>query len=186
MYAGRGRNAKISPGANRQGIRGARFLVRTDAGSAVTEGVSALRGARFAPDATPLQAALQATASPWAAQALTIGRPASRWSLNHVDYEFFPLNLVPLFWPRVALTLAIACARSTDAGTELLIYAHPSMLRAGTRTNDSAPLMSKAAETLQRRFTATGVLLQHEPIAQIVDDDCPASSTFVRSRLGWS
>lgn len=186
MYFGRGRNAKISPGGNRQGIRGARFLVRTDAGSALTEGVSALRGARFAPDTTALQTTLQATASPWFAQALTIGRRASRWSLNHVDYEYLPLNLLPLLWPRVALTLTVACARSTEAGTELVILAHPSMLRAGARTNDSAPLMSKAAETLQRRFTASGALLQHEPITQIADEDCPASGAFVRTRLGWS
>lgn len=186
MYAGRGRNAKVGPGTDRSGIRGARFLVRSDAATALREGVSALRRARFVPDATALQATLTASASPWVAQALTIGRPASRWSMNHVDYEYFPLNLLPLFWPRVALTLAIACARTTDAGTELVIYAHPSMLRAGARTNDSGPLMSKAAARLQKRFTTSGVLLQHGPIVSVEDDACPASGAFVRARLGWT
>jgi len=184
VYVGRGRSARVAPGTDRRGIRGARFLVRGDAGAVLREGVTALRSARFAPDPA-LQSTLAATGSPWIAQALTIGRPAGRWRLTP-DYGDFPLNLLPFLWPHVALTLAVACARTTDAGTELVLFAHPSMLRAGERTNDSGALMSKAATTLQQRFTAPGALLQHGPITSVDDEDCPASATFVRTRLGWT
>jgi hypothetical protein len=159
--------------------------VRTDAATALRAGVSALRGARFTPDAK-LQARLSAAGSPWNAQALTIGRPASRWGLPAPDYGDFPLNLLPLLWPRVALTLAVACARTTGSGTDLVIFAHPSMLHAGERTNDSGALMSKAAANLQQRFTASDTLLRHAPIASVDDEDCPASGMFVRTRLGWT
>lgn len=176
---------RIAPGTDRRGIRGARFHVRTDAASALRDSVAELRRARFAPDAS-LPAQVAPIGSPWIGQALTIGRPASRWSLTLFEYGDFPLNLVPFFWPRVALTLAIACAKPTDAGAELVIYARPSMLRAGERTNDSGPLMNQAYEGLQRRFAAAGILLHHEPVARIDDDDCPASGPSVRKQLGWS
>ncbi|GAA3933485.1 hypothetical protein [Microbacterium soli] len=186
MYVGHGRSTRIAPGTDRHGIRGARFIVRAAPAAALSEGVSALRSARFVPDTTALQATLTASGGPWVAQALTIGRPARRWALTHIDYEYFPLNLLPFLWPRVALTLAIACARATEDGTELIVYAQPSMLRAGERTNDSGPLMVKAAEALQRRFTASGALISHGEVARIDDDGCPASRAFVRQRLGWS
>jgi len=186
LYAGRGRNARIGPGTDRRGIRGARFLVRADAAGALREAVSALKAARFTPDPTARQTTLSASAGDWIAQAMTIGRPSTRWTPSHVDYEYFPLNLLPIFWPRVALTLAIACARTTEAGTELVICAHPSMLRAGARTDDTGALMTQAATTLNRRFTAAGVLMQHAPLAAVEDETCPASSAFVRQRLGWT
>lgn len=186
MYSGSGSSTRIGPGTDRTGIRGARFLVRADSVTALNHAIAALQGARFALDTTARQPQLAGASAPWTAQALTIGRPASRWALNHVDYEYFPLNLIPLFWPRVALTLAIACARTTDAGTELVIFAHPSMLRAGERTNDSRPLMAKAYATLQHRLGSAGLLLHHEPIDRVTDDGCPASGAFVRQRLGWT
>lgn len=185
MYIGRGRSVRIAPGTDRRGIRGARFLVRADAASALSAAVAELRRARFAPDPS-LPPQVAAPGSAWIGKALTIGRPASRWSLPPLEYGDFPLNLVPVFWPRVALTLAIACARTTDAGAELVIYARPSMLRAGERTNDSGPLMRGAYEGLQRRFSAAGILLHHEPVVRIEDDDCPASGPSVRQQLGWS
>lgn len=185
MYWGRGRRTRIGPGTDRRGIRGARLLVRADPTVAVDHAVSALRGARFAPDTATVQPRLAAAAPPWVAQALTIGRPASRWALPSFDYGDFPLNMIPAFWPRVALTLAIACARATDAGTELVISAHPSMLRAGERTNDSGPLMNAAYSTLQRRLGGASLLLHHEPISRVDDDTCPASAAFVHTRLDW-
>lgn len=188
MYSGSGSGTRIGPGTDRRGIRGARLLVRADPATALDHAITALRGARFVLDTSALQPQLAAAAVPWVAQALTIGRPARRglWSTPMFEYGDFPLNMIPLFWPRVALTLAIACARATDAGTELVIFAHPSMLRAGDRTNDSGPLMTKAYATLPRRFGASGVLLHHEAIDRVTEDSCPASTTFVRSRLDWS
>jgi hypothetical protein len=188
VYSGNGRSARIGPGTDRRGIRGARLVVRADPAEALQYAITALRGARFALDTTPRQPRLMAAAAPWVAQALTIGRPArGLWASTPMfEYGDFPMNMIPLFWPRVALTLAIACARNTDAGTELVIYAHPSMLRAGDRTNDSGPLLARAYTALQRRFGSSGVLLHHEPLDRVTDDGCPASAPFVRRQLDWS
>lgn len=186
MYVGTGKGTRIGPGTDRRGIRGSRLHVRTTPALALDHAISALRGARFALDTSATQQKLAAAGTPWLAQALTIGRPASRWTLPPFEYGDFPMNIIPFFWPRVALTLAIACARATDAGTELVIFALPSVLRAGERTNDSGPLTARAYANLQRRFESAGLLLHHEPISTISDESCPASATFVRRRLGWT
>ena len=171
---------------------GARFIVTMSAADAVTLAASALKKARFAPAQRDISAKVAAQGSGWIARALSIGRPSRRGGSLGIDGEFFPLNLIPLFWPRVAATLAIVCTRPTDAGTELVLFAHPSMLHAGERTNDSRPLVANAYADLSRRFAASGSLLSHEPLADVaalsarVDETCPASDAFVRRELGWS
>jgi hypothetical protein len=45
--------------------------------------------------------------------------------------------------------------------------------------------MAKAYTRMQHDFSLRNALLQHEPIAHVTDETCPASLAFITRHLGW-
>lgn len=185
MYTGRGKRTRIAPFTKRDGVDGARLIVRADPHTALTAGVAAMSTARFTTGTPELQQKLSAAGSPWLGQDMRIGNPKTT-GLFHTGGIGDPDDaLLPFTWSFVVPTLAVVCARATPTGTELVLFAHPSPLRSYGRAEEIRPLVAKAYAQLQRTFTDNGTLVHHEPIPQVADETCPASLSFVTRELGW-
>lgn len=183
MYIGRGRRTRIAPFTKREGVDGARLFTTVAPHAALVNGVAAMAANRFTAGTPELQQNLTASGSPWIGQDLHIGHPTST-GLFHTSGIGDPDDfLLPFTWSFVVPTLAIVCARSTPSGSELLLIAHPSPRRSYGREGEARPLMARVYAQLQHTFA--GTLLRHEPLSDVTDDTCPASLSFVKSRLGW-
>lgn len=185
VYVGRGTRTRIAPFTDRRGVDGARLLVRADPQTALLAGVSAMSAARFETGTSAWGQRLAASGSPWVAQDMRIGNPRTT-GLFHTSGASDPDDLLlPFTWSFVVPTLAVVCSRLTDAGSELVMLAHPSPLRSFGREDEVRPLMARACTRVQRAFAEQGALLHHEPISAVADESCPASLSFIVRELGW-
>ncbi|WP_433586150.1 hypothetical protein [Microbacterium hydrocarbonoxydans] len=185
VYTGRGKRTRIAPFTKLDGVDGARLIAAVDPHTALTVGVAAMSTNRFTPGTAELQQKLTASGSPWIGQDLRIGNSRST-GLFHTSGIGDPDDLLlPFTWSLVVPTLAIVCSRPTPAGAELLMFAHPSPSRSFGREHEVRPLMAKAYTRMQHDFSLRNALLQHEPIAHVTDETCPASLAFITRHLGW-
>lgn len=165
---------------------GGRFLVTVDERAALEAAVEHLRTAGFASGDDTFQRLLSETGSEWVAQDLRVGDVKKSWKQSFIAWaaEDTVLEFFRPFWRPVTPSLVVACARASDAGSELVIYPHDS-IKGGSDRGDSRRLVQGALQSLKERFSAAGQLVSLERMRGIKNDGSPASQKVVRDLLGW-
>lgn len=165
---------------------GGRFIVTIDPRAALDAAVEHLHAVGFDAGDDTFQRLLSDGGSEWLAQDLRIGDIKQSWKRSFIAWavEDTGLEFFKPFWRGVTPSLVVACTRTTDAGTELVIYPHDS-IKGGSDRTDSRPLVSEALQTLERRFSEAGQLISFERMRGIKNDGSPASQKVVRDLLGW-
>jgi hypothetical protein len=185
--SGHGRDARVRP-LRWNGLpgRAVRFLVGTDAASALEAARHGLVAQGFAAGDGRFEAGVRQSESEWIAHDLYLGdakvsrkRGVITWLLEDSGLELFG----PFRRPATP-TLIVACARPMIGGAELLIASHVSV-RGASDSNDAAPLLRRACDGLEERFRADGVFVSREKLWRIDNDGSPASAAVVRDLLGW-
>ncbi|MDY0829502.1 hypothetical protein SK224_10265 [Microbacterium sp. BG28] len=163
-----------------------RFLIQTDAASALEVARCDLVAQGFAAGGSGFGERVAQSGSEWIAHDLYLGdvgisrkRGVLTWLLEDTGLEL----IVPFRRPATP-TLIVACARPTQGGAELVIASHVSV-RGASESNDAAPLLRSVWNRLEERFRAEGVLVSREKLWQIENDGSPASQKVVRDLLGW-
>lgn len=185
--SGHGRDARVGP-LRWNGLpgRAARFLIETDAASALEVARCDLVAQGFAAGDGGFGERVVQSGSEWIAHDLYLGdgeisrkRGVLTWLLEDTGLEL----LVPFRRPATP-TLIVACARPRRAGAELVIASHVSV-RGASDSNDAAPLLRRVWDGLEERFRADGVFVSREKLWRIENDGSPASQKVVRDLLGW-
>ncbi|UIN29440.1 hypothetical protein [Microbacterium binotii] len=185
--SGRGRDARVRP-LRWNGLpgRAVRFLIETDAASALEVARCDLVAQGFAAGDGGFGERVALSDSEWIAHDLYLGdvgisrkRGVLTWLLEDTGLEL----LVPFRRPATP-TLIVACARPMEGGAELVIASHVSV-RGASVSNDAAPLLHSVWDMLEERFRADGVFLSRDKLWRIENDGSPASLRVVRDLLGW-
>ncbi len=185
---GSGRDARASRAGARRPLRGARWVVRSNAERLARIATEFLEDEGFEVRADGFAERLRADGSEWSAVALELGdEKRSRrgfWQGMLTDDLPFPL---PRFLQHVIPpTLVIVASRRVASGVaELVVFPHLSRRGDPEYAAAASPRIHDALERISAAAGAEGAMLSHEALRGTPDDGSPFSQAVVREVLGW-
>lgn len=185
---GAGRDARASRLTFTGPLRGARWIVRSDAERLIRIAEEFLRDEGFVPHGADLAAELLRRGSEWTAVALQLGdeERSTRGRWLSILTEQIPIPLPRMLQPVLPPLLVVAAARRVSNGVgELVVFPHTSGRGHPAHSRAAAPRVRAALEAITAAAGAEGAMLSHESLAGIPNDGSPASQAMVREVLGW-
>ncbi|WP_314423845.1 hypothetical protein [uncultured Microbacterium sp.] len=185
---GSGRDARTSRVRFDGPLRGARWVVRSDAHRLVRVATEFLQEQGFEPRSDDIGASLRAQESEWTATALEIGdeKRSRRGFWQGLLTDDLPFPLPRALQRAIPPTLVVVAARRVASGVaELVVFPHISRRGDAEYSRAAAPRIRAALEGITEAAGAEGAMLSHEHLRGVPDDGAPFSQAVVRDVLGW-
>ncbi|WP_314096660.1 hypothetical protein [Microbacterium foliorum] len=185
---GSGRRARTSRLGRRGTLRGARWIVRSDASRLVSIAAEFLEAEGFERRADGFADTLDSQGSEWSAAALEIGdeEGSRRGIWRSLFLDDLPIPLPRALHHVIPPTLVIVASRHVAKGVaELVVFPHASRRGDSDYSWAAGPRIARALEGITAAAGAEGAMLSHESLRALPDDGSPASQAVVRDVLGW-